>query len=345
MARDGPSDLDSGAARHVGRRELIALLGGAAAAAWPTAVRAQSATPRIGILMGYAEDDPEAQARLAAFSRRLTALGWSDGRSLRVDTRWTAGSVDLATRYAAELLALRPALIVSNTTPVTAAVRRATSTVPVVFVVVSDPVGGGFVESLARPGGNMTGFVNLEPSMVEKWLELLKQIAPRVARVAVMFNPQTAPYAEYYLKPLQAAAPSFAVQPFAAPVASRADIEQAIVALGREAGGGLIVMTDSFMTVHRKNIVDLTAQHRVPAISFVNSMAREGGLISYGVDIADLFDRAAVYVDRILRGAKPPDLPVRAPTKFELIVNLKTAKALGLTVPPMLLARADEVIE
>ncbi len=328
------------------RREFITLLGGAVLV-WPLVAPAQQPDRirRIGVLMGYAEDDPEARSRLAAFIQRLAALGWAEGRNLRIDYRWAAGDVNLASAFAKELLALQPEVILSNTTPVTAALHRETRTVPLVFLMVSDPVGSGFVESLPRPGGNITGFINLEASLVEKWIELLKEIAPEVVRVAVMFNPQTAPYAEYYMQPLRAAAPAFGVKPFTTPVQSISDIEVAIAALGRAPGGGLIVMTDSFMTVHRKSIIDLTARYKVPAISFITVMTKEGGLISYGVDIPDLFARSALYVDRILRGTKPADLPVQLPTKFELVINLKTAKALGLTVPPTLLVRADKLIE
>ena len=325
------------------RRDVLGALCGAAA--FPLAARTQERIRRIGVLMGYAEEDPEAKLRLAAFVQRLASLGWDQGRNLAMDVRWTAGDVNNATLFAKELVALQPEVILANTTPVSAALRRETQSIPLVFVVVSDPVGSGFVESLSKPGGNMTGFVNLEASLVEKWAELLKEIAPRITNVAVMFNPQTAPYAEYYLKPLQVAAPSLGLTTSIAAVRSIADIETAIAALGRELNSGLICMTDSFMTVHRKAVIDLTARHRVPAISFVNVVAREGGLISYGVDISDLFSRSAAYVDRILRGAKPAELPVQNPVKFELTVNLKTAKTLGLTVPLSLQSRADEVIE
>jgi len=328
------------------RREFILALGGAAAA-WPLGAGAQQAerVRRIGVLMGYAENDPEAQSRIAAFKQELAALGWTEGRNLRIDIRWAAGDVKRAQAFAKELLALQPEVILSNTTPVTAALHRETRTVPLVFVVVSDPVGSGFVVGLARPGGNVTGFINLEASLVEKWLQLLKEIAPRVMRVAVMFNPQTAPYAEYYLRPLEAAAPKVGVKSFTAPVQSEADIAEVIERLGGEPDSGLIAMTDSFMTVHRKLVIDLTTRYKVPSMYFVSNVPSEGGLISYGVDLTDLFRRAAPYVDRILKGEKPADLPVQVPTKFELMVNLKTAKALGLDVPPSILLRADEVIE
>jgi putative tryptophan/tyrosine transport system substrate-binding protein len=300
---------------------------------------------RLGVLMGYVESDPEAQARLAVFKHGLAALGWEEGRNLRLDVRWGAGDVQRETAFANELAALQPDVILAHSTPVTAALSRATRTIPIVFVVVSDPVGSGFVQSLPRPGGNITGFINLEASLVEKWLELLKEIAPRTTRVAVMFNPQTAAYAEYYLKPFHAAAPKLGVTPLTAPVRSDADIETAITELARVPGAGLIAMTDSFMFVHRQAVIALSTRLNVPTIYYASNAAAEGGLISYGVDTPDLFARSASYIDRILRGAKPADLPVQVPTKYELIVNLKTAKALGLDVPPTLIARADQVIE
>ena len=322
------------------RREFITVVGGAAM--WPLAARAQpEGMQRIGVLMGY--DENTSQHLLGAFKQELAALGWIEDRNLHIDYRWTAGNVNRAVAFAKELVALQPKLIVSNTTPVTAALHRETKTIPLIFVVVSDPVGSGFVESLPRPGGNITGFINLEASLVTKWLELLKEIAPRVTRVGVMFNPQTASYAQYYLQPLETVAPKFDVRVFAAPVSSEADIGTVITELGRAPVGGLIVMTDSFNTVHSKAIVALTRQYNVPAT--MDYQPAEGGLISYGVDTFDLFRRAADYVDRILHGTKAAELPVQLPTKFQLGVNLKTAKALGLTVPPTLLARADEVIE
>ena len=314
------------------RRDFITVLGGVVA--WPVTARGQHQSERlrrIGVLMGYAEDDPEAQSRLAAFVQALAALGWTEGRNLRTDIRWSAGDVTRASMFAKELVALQPEVILSNTTPVTAALQRETRIVPIVFLVVSDPIGSGFVETLAQPGGNITGFINLEASLVEKWLELLKEIAPSVTRVAVMFNPETAPYADYYLQPLRAVAPVLGVKPFTATVRSEAEIEEVISGLAHEPGGGLMVMTDSFMTVHRKSIVALTARYKVPAVSFIAIMTAEGGLISYGVDIVDLFQRGAYYIDRILRGMKAADLPVQVPTKFELAINLNTAKALGLT--------------
>jgi putative ABC transport system substrate-binding protein len=327
------------------RRQFITLVGGAAV--WPLAARAQQPERmrRIGVLMGYAENDSEAQARLEAFKQALLALGWDEGRNLQIDLRWASGDIDRASNFAKELVALHPDVILSNTTPVTAALQRETKTIPIVFVAVSDPVGAGFVQSLPRPGSNITGFINLEPTIGGKWLDLLKEIAPRLTRVAVMFNPQTAPYTEIYLLPMEAAGKQFGVKPFAAPVHREADIEKVISELGREPDSGLIAMTDGFMTVHRKATVELAMRHKVPLMYFISVVPREGGLISYGIDLTNEFQRTASYVDRILRGAKPAELPVQLPTKFELVINLKTAKVLGLTIPPSLLATADDVIE
>ena len=268
-----------------------------------------------------------------------------EGHNLRIDVRWSAGDVNGASAFAKELVALRPEVILSSTTPVTAALQRETRTIPIVFTVVVDPVGSGFVKTLSHPGGNITGFLSFESSLVEKWLQLLKEIAPRVTRAAVMFNPDTAPYAEYYLQPLGAAAPKLGLKTFTATVRGESDIHEAITGLGREPGGGLIVMPDSFNFVHRKSIIALTARHKVPTIYYTGVWSEEGGLISYGVDITDLFRRAAPYVDRILRGAKPAELPVQQPSKFEMVVNRKTAEALGLKIPQSVLLRADRVIE
>ena len=329
------------------RRNFIRLLGGAAVA-WPFAARAQQPDRmrRIGVMMGYAEDDPEAQTRLAAFKQGLLTLGWSEGRNLKIDVRWASGDTDRATAFARELVALQPEVIMSNTTPVTAALHKATKTIPIVFVAVSDPVGAGFIASLPRPGTNITGFINLERTLGGKWLELLKEIAPRMTRVAVMFNPQTAPYTEeIYLPSMESAAKNLGVKQLKSLVYRKTDIEEAISGLGREPGSGLIAMTDSFMTVHRKAVIELTLQNKLPLMYYVSVAPREGGLISYGIDLTDLFGRSASYVDRILRGAKPAELPVQLPTKFELAINLKTAKALGLTVPTTLLTSANEVIE
>ena len=328
------------------RRDLITLLG-TAAAAWPLAARAQEriVPRRLGVLMAYADNDAEGLTRLAAFKERLGNLGWPEGRSLQIEVRWSGGDIGRASVFAKELVALQPDVILANATPSTAAVQRETRSIPVVFVPASDPIGSGFVKSLAHPGGNITGFINLEATLIQKWLELLKEIAPQVTRAAIIFNPQTAPYADYYLHSLPTAAKRLDVSTFAAPVHDQSEIANVIAALAHEAGGGLVVMTDSGMFVHRKTIIEQTAQQKVPAIYWVSNIPFEGGLLSYGVDYIDLFRRAANYVDRILRGAKSEDLPVQQPTKFELVINTRAAKALGLEVPPMLLARADEVIE
>ena len=309
--------------------------------------RAQQAerVRRIGVLMGYAESDPEAQLRLVSFRERLAALGWMEGRNLSTAVRWGAGDADRASTFAKELVALKPEVILANTTPVTAALQRETRSIPIVFTVVSDPVGSGFVKSLARPEGNITGLINLESGVVQKQLELLKEIAPQVTRVAVMFNPRTAPYVEYYLRPLNIAAQKLGVTTFTAHVQNDSDIESAITGLARERGGGVLAMTDSFMTVHRKSAVVQALRSKVPLIYFSSAGPADGGLISYGVDVVDLFRRAAPFVDRILRGAKPAELPVEQPTKFELVINRKTAKLLGIAIPQSILLRADRVIE
>jgi putative ABC transport system substrate-binding protein len=329
------------------RRDVVFGLIALGTVAGPFGVRAQQPerARRIGVLMGYAETDGEAQLRLAAFKETLAVLGWAEGRNLTIDVRWLAGEADRAAGFAKELVALKPDVILTTTTPLTGAVQQATRSIPIVFTAVSDPIGSGFVKSLARPGSNITGFVNIESSLVEKWLQLLKEIVPRLTHVGVMFNPKTARYAEYYLQPLNLVAARLGVKVVTAAVGSEIDIENVIAGLGREPGSGLIVMTDIYMTVHRKSIIDLTARHKVPAMYFDGSKAVEGGLMSYGVDFVDLFRRAAPYVDRILRGAKPADLPVQDPSRFELVINTTTAKALGLTIPKSLLVRADRVIE
>ena len=301
---------------------------------------------RIGVLMGYAESDRQGQAFVAAFRDELQKLGWTEGRNIRIDTRWaTPGDAESRQRFAKELVALQPDLILSHGTPTTATLLQQTRTIPIVFAAVSDPVGSGFVASFPRPGGNVTGFMNMEPTMAGKWMELLKEIAPRVARVALLFNPATAPYAEYWLNPFKAAAASFGVQAIAAPVHDTSELETVVAAQAREPNGGLIVMPDTFTTAHRAEITALAARHRLPAVYPFRFFAELGGLLSYGTDLVDDFRRTATYADRILKGAKPSELPVQAPVKFELVINLKTAKALGLDVPPTLLARADEVIE
>ena len=327
------------------RREFII---GGAAAIWSFAARAQRGErmPRIGVFIGYAESDPEAKSFLKAFVDELQVQGWTVGGNLRIDIRWAGADAARIPTLTKELVELKPDVIFCNSTPVTDALVRATKTIPIVFTIVSDPVGAGFVASLPRPGGNVTGFINVESSMAGKWLELLKEIAPGVKRVAIMFNPETAPdRGLYFLRPFEAAAPSFAVEPIAAPVHDDGDIEKVISSLGSEPGGGLVVETDSFLVVHRATVITQADRNKVPAMYPLRIHAMDGGLLSYGANNIDLFRRAAPYVDRILRGAKPAELPVQVPTKYEMILNLKTAKTLGLNVPAHLQQIADEVIE
>jgi putative ABC transport system substrate-binding protein len=325
------------------KRKFITLLGGAAA--WPLVARAQQGdrVRRIGVLMSFEEDDPVAKARISAFTQALADLGWTDGRNVRMDLRWHGGDINRIRALARELVALQPEIIVTNTTPATAAVQGETLTIPIVFVNVSDPVASGLVPRLDRPGGNITGFALFEPSLGGKWLELLSEIAPGLKRVAFMFNPDFP--ASAHMPSLETAARSLKVEPVIAHIHSDAEIETAIVALGREPGGGLVVVPDGFMGAHRAPIILAAARSNVPAVFWQSDFAREGGLLSYGPDPVDNFRRAASYVDRILRGEKPGDLPVQFPTKFEMVVNLKTANALGLAVPPSILVRADEQIE
>jgi putative ABC transport system substrate-binding protein len=329
----------------VRRREFIAGLG---ASVWPVAAQAQQGDPmrRVGVLMAGDESDPEAKVWLYGFMRGLAELGWADGRNMRVDIRWATGSVDQMRAFANELVDLQPGVIVANGTPVTSALQRETRTIPIVFALVPDPTEAGFVASLSRPGGNITGFVHMEAAMSGKWLEWLTEIARGVKRVAIVYNPDVAPGGgSYYLRSFEAAARSLKVEAIAAPVHSDSEIETIMNSLGREPRGGLVVPTDTFLFVRRKTIILLAARNNVPVIYPTTVRVREGGLLSYGPDQADIFRRAASYVDRILRGAKPADLPVQLPTKFEMAVNLKTAQALGLTVPQSILLRADEVIE
>jgi putative tryptophan/tyrosine transport system substrate-binding protein len=326
------------------RRQVIALLGGLAAA-WPLAARAQTAVRRIGVLMAYAESDREAQALVAAFRDGLQKAGWTEGHNIRIDLRWAASDVEAMQQFAKELVALQPDLILSQTTPTTAALLQQTRTIPIVFATVADPVGSGFVASFPQPGGNVTGFNVSEPTLAGKFVELLKEIAPRVARVAILFNPSTAPYAEIYLNPYKAAAASLGVEAITAPVHDRSELESVVAAQARTPNSGLIVMPDGFMNVHRAEVTSLAARYRLPAVYPYRFFAELGGLLSYGPDQTDNFRRAATYVDRILKGAKPSELPVQAPVKFEMTINLKTAKALGLTIPETFLQRADEVIE
>jgi len=331
----------------IGRRELLAALG-SAAAAWPLAARAQQPERmrRMGVLLNFAESDLEAQSMVEALHQTLQELGWVEGRNLRIDHRWAAGNSTRMQAFAKALIALQPDVIVGHGTPPVTVLQKETSTIPIVFIQVSDPIGAGFIANLAHPGGNITGFTTYESSMVGKWVELLKEMVPSVSRLAFLFNPETAPFVtRYYQGPLESSARSLGMQPSANPVHNASEIEGVIIALARQPGAGLIVMPDSFNIVHRERIIALAAQNRLPVISPFQVMVAEGGLMSYGVDQVDLFRRAAAYVDRILKGEKPADLPVQAPTKFALVINLKTAKALGLDVPPSLLARADEVIE
>jgi putative ABC transport system substrate-binding protein len=331
--------------RHTRRREFIAGVG--SAAALPLVARGQQGdrVRRIGVLIAYDENDPEGKTlRYSAFTQALADLGWTDGRNLRMDLRWGGSDINRIRAFAQELVGLQPDIIVASSTPVTAALQRETRTIPIVFVNVSEPVVSGIVAALNQPGGNITGFGYVEASMGGKWLELLLEIAPGLKRVAIMFNPDTAPVS-VYMPSFEAAARSLKVVPIAAPVHDDVEIETAITAIGREPGGGLVIMPDIFTVVHRVPIIWAAARNDVPAVYSRSDYARDGGLLSYGVDQADTFRRAATYVDRILRGTKPRELPVQFSTKFEFVINLKTARALGLTIPPNLLAVADEVIE
>jgi len=326
------------------RREFITLLGGAAAA-WPLAARAQQGERmrRIGMLMSFTADDPEAQARMLAFAQELQHLGWTVGRNLRIDIRWGAGDADRNRKYAAELLALGPDLVLANGGAELTSLRQATRSVPIVFANVIDPVGQGFVASLARPGGNITGFTSTEFGQSGKWLELLKEIAPHVTRAAVLFNRAFAAGIAQFAA-IQAVSPSLGVEVSAIDLRDTSEIEHAVTAFARASNGGLI-LTGGGSAVRRELIITLAARHRLPAVYPFPYHVTTGGLASYGPDIVAVYRRAAGYVDRILKGEKPADLPVQATTKYNLAINLKTAKALGLDVPPTLLARADEVIE
>jgi putative ABC transport system substrate-binding protein len=328
------------------RREFITLLGSAAAAGTLAAHAQNREGVRLGILMPFATTDPSWRLDTTALITQLKQLGWAEGRNLRIDYRWASGDAERMQASAKELVAQQPDVIVCRSTPVTAALLAQTRTIPVVFVMVSDPVGERFVESLARPGGNATGFTNVESSMAGKWLELLKEIAPNIKRIAFIFNPKVAPGGgSYYTNLIKSAATSFALPPTAIPVHDAAEIESAIAKFASEPNGGLLVLPDTTTRTHHRLIVMLAAQNRIPAIYDVRDIVVDGGLISYGVDVADLIRRAAGYVDRVLKGAKPAELPVQLPTKFELVINIQTAKALGLEVSSQLQQRADEVIE
>jgi putative ABC transport system substrate-binding protein len=328
------------------RRDFITLLGGAAVA-WPFNARAQQPEPirRIGFLHLLAETDPESQVQATAFRKRFDELGWIDGRDVHIDYRWGAGEVDHMQLFAQELVRLNPDVLIGITTPATAALQAETNTVPIVFAMVSDPIGSRFVASFAKPGGNITGFINIEASLSGKWLELMHEIAPSVSRVALMFNPQTAPYARYYLDTFRSAAAALPVEAIESPVHSVAEIEAVMTKLAAEAGAGLIVMPETFTSIYRETICAFADRYRLPAIYPFRYFVSSGGLLSYGIDTSDLLRGAASYVDRILRGAKPDQLPVQQPTKFELVINLKTAKALGVVIPHNLLVLADDVIE
>jgi putative ABC transport system substrate-binding protein len=328
------------------RRAFITLLGGAAVT-WPLAARAQqpSRVRRIGVLMSTNENDPVAQSRVAAFREGLAESGWREGGNLAIEWRWSGGDIARTREQAAELVKLAPEVLLSNGTPATAALKQATTTIPIVFAVVNDPVAQGFIASMAHPGGNITGFSFLEYSMVGKSLEMLKQIAPASTRVAVMFNPDTYPYYEMHLKSFEGVARQLSLELFATPARNAAEIDDAIAKLGQRPGSALLVTPDPFMVVHRDLAIRAAAQYRVPATYSYRQNVREGGLTSYGADASDIFRRAASYIDRILKGVAPSDLPVQAPVKFEIAINLKAARALGLDIPPGLLSLADEVVE
>jgi putative tryptophan/tyrosine transport system substrate-binding protein len=312
----------------------------------PLVARAQQAERmrRIGVLMWGDENDPVSKTFISAFVQALTGLGWTDGRNVRMDFRWHGDSTNRIRALAQELVGMQPDIILTGATPATAAVQRETHTIPIVFANVADPVATRIVAQLDRPSGNVTGFATWEASLAGKWLELLSEIAPGLKRTAVMFNPDTAPVSSF-MPSFETAAQSLKVEPIIAPVHSDVEIETAIIDLAREPGGGLVVMPDVFTIAHRASITSAAARNKVPAVYRFSFFARDGGLLSYGPDTVDTWRRAATYVDRILRGAKPGDLPVQFPAKYEMAVNLKTAKALGLTVPQSILLRADEVIE
>jgi putative ABC transport system substrate-binding protein len=326
------------------RREFIMLLGGAAAI-WPLAARAQQSERmrRIGVLVGLAENDPEMKERIAGLRQGLEKLGWAEGRNLRIDYRFAPAGAQ-ARALARELVALQPDLILTQSTPATAAMQQETRTIPIVFAGVADPIGSGFVAGLSRPGGNLTGLLQYEEGITGKWLAMLKEIAPNLTRAALVANPRTAAF-DYFLQSAKAVAPSLAIDLVPTPVDSAADIERAINTFAREPNGGLVLPPDTSTVVHRNLIIALAARHRLPAVYALRVFVAAGGLMYYGIDFVDLYRQSASYVDRILRGTKPADLPVQTPTKFETVVNRKTAKALGLTVPPGLLIAADEVIE
>jgi putative ABC transport system substrate-binding protein len=328
----------------IGRREFITLFG--VVASWPLAANAQQGdrVRRIGVFMGFDENDPAAKTRLSAFTQALADLGWTDGRNVRMELRWYGGDANRIPALAQELVGLQPDIIVTNTTSATAAVQRETRTIPIVFATLGDPVVSGIVPRLDRPSGNVTGFALYEATLAGKWLELLSEIAPGLKRAAIIFDPDQVPVPTF-MPSFETAARSLKVAPIIDPVHSDAEIETAISALGREPGGGFVVLGDAFTLAHRGPIISAAARNNVPAVYTSSAYARDGGLLSYGADTVDIYRRAATYVDRVLRGAKPGDLPVQLPVKYEMVLNLKTAKALGLAVPPSIRLRADEVIE
>jgi putative ABC transport system substrate-binding protein len=328
------------------RREFITLVGGASAA-WslPASAQQSGRVRRLGVLMSTNENDPVAQARVAAFREGLAQSGWREGGNLAIEWRWSGGDIARTREQAAELVQLAPDVVLANGTPATAALKQATTTIPIVFAVVNDPVAQGFIASMAHPGGNITGFSFLEYSMVGKSLEMLKQIAPASTRIAVMFNPDTYPYYEIHLKSFEGVARQLSLDLFASPARSAAEIDDAVAKLGQRPGSALLVTPDPFMLVHRDAAIRAAAQYRVPATYSYRQYVTEGGLTSYGADATDIFRRSASYIDRILKGAAPSDLPAQAPVKFEIAINLKAAKALGLDVPAGLLSLADEVVE
>jgi putative ABC transport system substrate-binding protein len=329
----------------IGRREFITLLGGVAAA-WPVAARAQQPerTRSIGVLMGFTQSDAETTARIVKFRHELARLGWREGYNTQIEWRFGGGSPDRFATLAKELVAQQPDVIVGHTTPVAAALHRETRTIPVVFVTVSDPIGSGFIASLARPGRNFTGVLHYEEGIPGKWLALLKEIAPNIARVALLANPKTTAY-DYFMRSAQAAAPSLGVELSASPVVDASDIERVVESLARMSNGGLVSLPDATTLLHRDLIIAQAAKHRVVAVYTAREFVVAGGLMSYGTSQVEMFGQTASYVDRILRGTDPAELPVQAPTRYETILNLKTAKALGIEVPSSLLVRADEVIE
>jgi putative ABC transport system substrate-binding protein len=329
----------------VRRRDFILLAGGMAVS-WPRAAHAQSASiRRVGVLLGNAEDNVQAQAGLKALTDALRDLGWVDGRNVHLELRWGASDIKRMQAFAKELVDLSPDVIFATTTPVVAELARATQKIPIVFTLVSDPVGSGFVASLPRPGRNITGFVNLESSLSGKWIEMLKHILPHVTRAALMYNPMIAPYFDYYLKPFDTAARASGIEPIAAAVRTTDDIERVFSAIANRPDAGLALMPDAFLGDNHRLIISLAAQNRVPTIYPYEYLVAAGGLICYGIDAKDLYRRSADYVDRVLKGAKPADLPVQLPTRFQMAVNLKTARALGIAVPLGLLNAADEVLE